>query len=146
MNYAIAVPTVKAGDSITYDNLDANIGRGQWHTITACVRRATAAPASPIHSPMDPSHSTPENSASVVLRRPIAPRGRYRPTSRRARTPTSVASIRSCAARSEWRAELDLVINTPGGTLPLDGVTVVSIEQAVAAPYATRQLADLGAG
>lgn len=28
---------------------------------------------------------------------------------------------------------------------PLDGVTVVSIEQAVAAPFATRQLADLGA-
>jgi itaconate CoA-transferase len=29
--------------------------------------------------------------------------------------------------------------------LPLNGVTVVSIEQAVAAPFATRQLADLGA-
>jgi crotonobetainyl-CoA:carnitine CoA-transferase CaiB-like acyl-CoA transferase len=29
--------------------------------------------------------------------------------------------------------------------LPLDGVIVVSIEQAVAAPFATRQLADLGA-
>ena len=29
--------------------------------------------------------------------------------------------------------------------LPLDGVTVVSIEQAVSAPFATRQLADLGA-
>jgi len=28
---------------------------------------------------------------------------------------------------------------------PLEGVTVVSIEQAVAAPFATRQLADLGA-
>jgi itaconate CoA-transferase len=28
---------------------------------------------------------------------------------------------------------------------PLDGLTVVSLEQAVAAPYATRQLADLGA-
>lgn len=31
------------------------------------------------------------------------------------------------------------------GTPPLNGVTVVSIEQAVAAPFATRQLADLGA-
>ncbi|MFF3574005.1 CoA transferase [Nocardia jiangxiensis] len=31
------------------------------------------------------------------------------------------------------------------GELPLDGVVVVSLEQAVAAPYATRQLADLGA-
>lgn len=29
--------------------------------------------------------------------------------------------------------------------LPLEGVTVISIEQAVAAPFATRQLADLGA-
>ncbi len=29
--------------------------------------------------------------------------------------------------------------------LPLDGVTVISLEQAVAAPFATRQLADLGA-
>jgi formyl-CoA transferase len=32
-----------------------------------------------------------------------------------------------------------------GATLPLQGVTVVGIEQAVAAPFATRQLADLGA-
>ena len=31
------------------------------------------------------------------------------------------------------------------GTLPLAGITVVSLEQAVAAPFATRQLADLGA-
>ncbi|NMR31618.1 CaiB/BaiF CoA transferase family protein [Crystallibacter degradans] len=30
-------------------------------------------------------------------------------------------------------------------TLPLQGITVVSLEQAVAAPFATRQLADLGA-
>ncbi|GAA4882552.1 CaiB/BaiF CoA-transferase family protein [Saccharopolyspora cebuensis] len=30
-------------------------------------------------------------------------------------------------------------------TRPLEGITVVSIEQAVAAPFATRQLADLGA-
>ena len=33
----------------------------------------------------------------------------------------------------------------PPGVLPLAGVTVVSLEQAVAAPFATRQLADLGA-
>lgn len=30
-------------------------------------------------------------------------------------------------------------------TLPLDGITIVGLEQAVAAPFATRQLADLGA-
>src|SRR5713226_5016901 len=29
--------------------------------------------------------------------------------------------------------------------LPLEGVTIISLEQAVAAPFATRQLADLGA-
>ena len=29
--------------------------------------------------------------------------------------------------------------------LPLEGITVVAVEQAVAAPFATRQLADLGA-
>ena len=29
--------------------------------------------------------------------------------------------------------------------LPLAGLTVISVEQAVAAPFATRQLADLGA-
>ena len=33
----------------------------------------------------------------------------------------------------------------PSQPLPLDGITVVSVEQAVAAPFATRQLADLGA-
>ncbi|MEY4313287.1 MAG: Formyl-coenzyme transferase, partial [Actinomycetota bacterium] len=30
-------------------------------------------------------------------------------------------------------------------TRPLDGITVVTLEQAVAAPFASRQLADLGA-
>jgi len=37
-------------------------------------------------------------------------------------------------------------VTVPAGTgLPLAGVVVVSLEQAVAAPFATRQLADLGA-
>ena len=30
-------------------------------------------------------------------------------------------------------------------SLPLSGITVVSLEHAIAAPFATRQLADLGA-
>ena len=30
-------------------------------------------------------------------------------------------------------------------TAPLDGIVVVAVEQAIAAPFATRQLADLGA-
>lgn len=33
----------------------------------------------------------------------------------------------------------------PSGRLPLEGIIVVALEQAVAAPFATRQLADLGA-
>lgn len=33
----------------------------------------------------------------------------------------------------------------PPQPLPLEGITVVAVEQAVAAPFATRQLADLGA-
>jgi crotonobetainyl-CoA:carnitine CoA-transferase CaiB-like acyl-CoA transferase len=48
---------------------------------------------------------------------------------------------------SKTRADL---IHRSGGVrmtlpAPLDGITVVSLEQAVAAPFATRQLADLGA-
>ena len=36
-------------------------------------------------------------------------------------------------------------VSAKATSLPLHGITVVSIEQAVAAPFATRQLADLGA-
>jgi itaconate CoA-transferase len=35
--------------------------------------------------------------------------------------------------------------NDPNDRLPLDGLVVVAVEQAVAAPFASRQLADLGA-
>ena len=31
------------------------------------------------------------------------------------------------------------------GPRPLDGITVVALEHAIAAPFATRQLADMGA-
>jgi plastocyanin len=36
MSYSTAVPTVKPGESITYNNVDAPFFNGQWHTITAC--------------------------------------------------------------------------------------------------------------
>jgi plastocyanin len=36
MTSATAIPTVKPGGSLTFNNLDAPIGKGQWHTITAC--------------------------------------------------------------------------------------------------------------
>ncbi len=45
----------------------------------------------------------------------------------------------------EASASAPLKARAAGQGLPLDGVTVVSVEQAVAAPFATRQLADLGA-
>jgi plastocyanin len=36
MSIASTVPTIKQGQSITFDNLDAPLGNGIWHTITAC--------------------------------------------------------------------------------------------------------------
>ena len=36
-------------------------------------------------------------------------------------------------------------MNNPQQTRPLDGITVVSLEHAIAAPFCTRQLADMGA-
>ncbi|KAM0255291.1 hypothetical protein ACHAQJ_005946 [Trichoderma viride] len=49
--------------------------------------------------------------------------------------------IKSHFISSQWRS----VATTRGKILPLDGITVVSLEQAIAAPFCTRQLADLGA-
>jgi plastocyanin len=37
MTNAKAVPTVHAGQTITFKNLDAKVGPGEWHTITACA-------------------------------------------------------------------------------------------------------------
>ncbi|WP_136476122.1 CaiB/BaiF CoA-transferase family protein [Pseudomonas sp. DG56-2] len=36
-------------------------------------------------------------------------------------------------------------MSQPSGVRPLDGITIVSLEHAIAAPFCTRQLADLGA-
>jgi plastocyanin len=38
-----SIPTVKAGQSITFDNLDAPVAAGIWHTITACQEPCNAA-------------------------------------------------------------------------------------------------------
>jgi plastocyanin len=37
MSIATTVPTIKQGQSITFDNLDAPLGNGIWHTITDCA-------------------------------------------------------------------------------------------------------------
>jgi CoA-transferase family III len=54
---------------------------------------------------------------------------------------TGLAGSRKVTGMDNGRPEPD----PPGRGLPLAGILVVSVEQAVAAPYATRQLADLGA-
>jgi plastocyanin len=36
MSIATSVPTIKAGQSLTFKNLDSPLGNGIWHTITAC--------------------------------------------------------------------------------------------------------------
>lgn len=38
-----------------------------------------------------------------------------------------------------------IIMSQPTGPRPLDGITVISLEHAIAAPFCTRQLADLGA-
>jgi hypothetical protein len=37
------IPTVQAGGTITYNNVDAPLGNGEWHTITACKAPCTGA-------------------------------------------------------------------------------------------------------
>jgi crotonobetainyl-CoA:carnitine CoA-transferase CaiB-like acyl-CoA transferase len=54
---------------------------------------------------------------------------------------TGLAGSRKVKGTDNGRQEPGL----PSRGLPLAGLLVVSVEQAVAAPYATRQLADLGA-
>src|ERR1700722_4573939 len=54
-----------------------------------------------------------------------------------------LTSARSAHAKSTDQERLAGA--TIAGTRPLAGVTVVSLEQAIAAPFCTRQLADLGA-
>src|SRR5215217_2949027 len=47
---------------------------------------------------------------------------------------------------AQWReTEIQERPKRPAMTRPLDGITVVSLEHAIAAPFCTRQLADLGA-
>ena len=96
-----AIPSVAAGQSITFDNLDAD-SQNVWHSITSCKAPCTASTGSRIPSPTQPCSSTPGNSVPPVHRPPGAIPGVRRPTSTRAPTPTSVAFTRSCAARSAW--------------------------------------------
>jgi itaconate CoA-transferase len=56
--------------------------------------------------------------------------------------PVPLSAARDGAGQPPQRADADAGAVRE---LPLAGITVVSVEQAVAAPFATRQLADLGA-
>ena len=100
MSIATSVPTIKAGQSLTFKNLDSPLGNGIWHTITACRRRATARPASRSRSPTRRSCSTPASSGSPTSRHRVPTRGRHPPTCRPAPTRTSAGSTRSCEVRS----------------------------------------------
>lgn len=51
------------------------------------------------------------------------------------------ADTRRCIASSA----INVVADSTGKVRPLSGITVVSLEQAIAAPFCTRQLADMGA-
>src|SRR5260370_40910652 len=60
--------------------------------------------------------------------------------------------MRNCEPRSRGQGcsrtrpyETVRLMTSVAPMLPLDGIMVVALEQAVAAPFATRQLADLGA-
>src|SRR5262249_23862867 len=64
------------------------------------VRRATRKPGSPTHLPTAAPNSTRVSSATPDRPAPARLPGRRRRTSNRARTPTSAASTRSCAAVS----------------------------------------------
>ncbi len=55
-----------------------------------------------------------------------------------------MSSPASWSGAAQWPREPRGLAVT-GSVLPLEGITVVALEQAVAAPFATRQLADLGA-
>ncbi|EPS26272.1 hypothetical protein PDE_01208 [Penicillium oxalicum 114-2] len=53
----------------------------------------------------------------------------------------SRSALRFNASQARWNGSSSRLSRTP----PLAGITVVSLEQAIAAPFCTRQLADLGA-
>ncbi|KAI1369144.1 L-carnitine dehydratase/bile acid-inducible protein F [Xylaria arbuscula] len=57
------------------------------------------------------------------------------------------SSSRKLCFMTKWQPASRRMLTSLGGKsgLPLDGITVVSLEQAIAAPFCTRQLADLGA-
>src|SRR5687768_11997591 len=82
--------------------------------------------------PMAATATTPNTTSNVSSARPGSSKW---PLSRRTSSSPILPSTSSGS-----RGPSSMV-----GSLPLEGITVVSLEQAVAAPFTTRQLADLGA-
>ena len=71
MSIATSVPTIKQGQSITFDNLDAPLGNGIWHTITDCARAVRRQHRYRVPARQRArSSSTPVSSASAARRRP----------------------------------------------------------------------------
>ena len=101
MSIATSVPTIKQGQSITFDNLDAPLGNGIWHTITDC-----AAPCDGHTGIAYPLANGPIvfDSGELGLGGPPASGHRHLVDAdqpcRPAPTPTSAGSTRSCGVRS----------------------------------------------
>jgi crotonobetainyl-CoA:carnitine CoA-transferase CaiB-like acyl-CoA transferase len=78
--------------------------------------------------------------SGAVVRSHLASGRTWRPTVR-----SSLAVLHSRGPATSFSSTRITQQTPPKHALPLDGITVVSLEQAIAAPFCTRQLADLGA-
>ena len=114
-----------------------------------CIHPAQLAAVNDIFAPSDEEVT---KAAAVV--RAYDLRRRRRPGRRHPRGPDDRRRQRAHGAHDPRAPTPHRIVNDPNGPndsnepndrLPLDGTLVVAVEQAVAAPFASRQLADLGA-